>query len=88
MGMAHIETAETQLNDIRLVLGNTDLQVRIEFGLAWGSYGTLQTAQVYARPRISEGNAKGWKKVGPFLTTPLNTRAALLATLADLTKED
>lgn len=56
---------------------------RVEFGFAFGSEGTYQTAQVYGTP---EGLGK-YKKVGPFMTTPANTRAALLDLLASLAKE-
>jgi hypothetical protein len=86
MGMAQIETADTMLERFRETLLDTDLQVRLEFGVAYGNHGMLQTVQLYARKRVAEGNPS-FKKVGPFLTTPTNTRAALLELLAGLVAE-
>jgi hypothetical protein len=59
---------------------------RIEFSFAFGTSGTHVTAQLYKRP--DNPRATKWEKVGPFLTTEENTRAALLEMFASLAKED
>lgn len=77
-------TPEQQvLAEIREVL-NHGAFVRLEFGFAFSGSGTQESVQVWSK----KVDSTRWSKVGPFLTTPGNTRAALLELLAAVMKSE
>jgi hypothetical protein len=82
---------ETALGEIRALLRSDDI-TRVEFSIAFGMDGSVQTAQVYKREQVGKKYGQGWTnkwvKVGPFLTTTEGTREALFTLLATLSKTD